>query len=373
MKYLSDYASYGGGLVSAYNLYQQFKNPQGSYAAVKAATKRVLSTRLRRPLAGRVVEMRKRRNELYVPAADYTKASVHLGRKSRQNLRQAWKRIKANTTQTVYRMNDYSQFGGASGAVQLLNTSTTLTTGNHLVPCHLYDITGVINNVNGVNVANSIRWDPAFTLPTDAGVLFWTNTKSITLESADQTAATFDNYPRGKDLLDWYSARLLFYNATTIPCKFLVQIVQFTDERLVPGATVTQFSTAFWQAMVKKYTWTPLEVGDVNYAKYLKVWHTSAWSMDPKESIDASSTKYRELNIFRRFNRMCNYDWVADDKMGTLTNNEGQVNAGDVDTTVHPRARLFLMIRAVSRNGTAYSSTIHPSYDILHRTAHSNI
>lgn len=355
-----------GAAKSAYQAYNVYQN----WSALQPASNQM-------PNSGRTrtrYRRRRRNGEMFVVTNDYTRATRSLGRAPKKNLYQAWKRINQSKTINVYAWRSYSDWGGVAGKNKLNNTSASPSTGTLTCPCHLYDVTASLNILGtpgGTITAPNIRWDVTFSNPNDTGNLTWVNTSPLALEKSSAGSSYLEGYPLRQDILDWIQFKLLFYCPTQRPSKFLIQLVQFNDERLVPGATVTTFSSAFWQSMVKKFMWSPLETGDNQYNKYLKVLYSMQFSMDPKESTDPANTKLREVNIFKRMNRRCTYDWQQDDRM-FMNQEDGQQNSGDLSTTVHPRARVFLMIRALASNGAAESNTIHPSYDLVYRCRHSN-
>lgn len=321
-----------------------------------------------------VVTMR-RRNEQLPAYGDLTRYNRSIGRRPRRNVKQAWKRLDATEKHTVFAYRQYGPWGGTNGLIPLANTSPTLITGLFTPPMVLFELTSCINVAGtpaGSTVVPNIGWSPQFSDPTAAGNLSWNSGNPLTLEKASLGSNIATNYPTRSSILDWIQIKSMFYHPTTKPTRITVQLVSFNDERLCPGATVTAFSTAFYQSLIKKYSYNPVEPGDSEYKKYLKVWHTVSWLSDAKETTDSSVAKYREVNIFKRFNRRCKYDWNQDDAMA-MGAQDGQINQGDMSTQVHPRARIYLLIRAQCINGTAYSNLIHPSYDLVIRTRHSGI
>jgi len=348
-------------VAAGYNAYKKVKD------AAKGKPKYASKTRT----ASKTTTVTRRRKVQEGEQSVYSKQNVSLGRPERHNLRNAWKKITANTIHNTLRINQYSQFAGTSGANNLTCISPTTSTGPMTLPCVLYDITSSPNMINGAAIVPSVRWIPTLSTPLDTGVITWANDTLWTQEGADTNGSAYTSiYAGASETLDWVQAKMMFYAPLTVPCRFQIDIVQITDTRLIPQTgTVPDgtFHTSFWQAMLKRFIYSPLETGDPKYKKYLKVLHTTSFILNPKETTDATNTVFRELNIFKRFNRTCKYDWQDQDKMNMLLN-EGQINLdGAMSTYVHPRARIFVMVRAQARNGTAYSSNIHPSFDIMLR------
>jgi len=118
--------------------------------------------------------------------------------------------------------------------------------------------------------------------------------------------------------------------------------------------------------MTKKFTHSPLESGDPNFRKLVKILHSQTFIMEPKESIESENNHYREINIFKRLNMHVKYDWESNDEMNMI-GAEGQVNTSqNLKNTVLPKKRIFLMIRAqANHNVTGWTRFDHPSYDLV--------
>lgn len=370
-KRYSRYAKVAGAVASAVRAYRKSR----ATTVPKARSTLSIRTAAKRRLGSRTVTRRKRVSETDTPSAEYTRVSRAMGRVPRKDLRGAWKLLDQNKSTTIYSYRNYSPFGGVNGPLGLLNVSTTPTTGVLTAPMHLWDLTAAPNVVNGTVTLPVIQWVPTWGTPAAGASFIWQNSQNFTVENSDQAATITSQYPNGSDTLNWIQAKMLFYCPTTLPCRYQIDVVQFKDTRLVPDSVTgtNQFASAFYQAMLKRFMYSPLETGNSRYQKYLKVLHTQTFILNPKESTEAVNTIFREVNIFMRLNRRCTYDWSDQNNMA-LTGAGGQTNTDvAVKTTVHPRARIFLMIRAQSPNASAFLSTIHPSYDIVLRTSHSQM
>ena len=345
--------------------------------AVKEAmrTKKRTSTKTR--TATKVVTRRRRRGEVAQGTAEYSRQNVVIGRKPRQTLKGAWKLLNQNINSVTWYLNAYSQMFGTSGAVRLLNTSTTATTGVLTAPCHLYDLTASPNGIAGTIINPFFDWVPTFTdQATTGGLLNWIQpaSRQWQIQDSDTNATAYETYPGGECTLDYIQAKLLFYAPLSFPCKYNIQVVQFTDDRFVPGNNGTaegiapnqyNVQTAFWKSMTKKYMHSPLEDGEGKFMKYVKVLYQNEFILNPKESTESVNTIFRQVNIFMRLNRGLKYDWNDDSNMVMTTEATTTNNSNQVETTVLPKKRIFLMIRAMARNGTTYSNTVHPSYDVV--------
>lgn len=363
---------------------------KGNYlaaAAAKAAVAAVAGRSRRAPAAQRksrrnaktrVLSRRRKRSETTVGHAEYTRETVARGRAPRHDLKGAWKLLSQNISHSVYAYRYYTAFAGTQGGHGLQNVSPTTSTGPFQVPLHLWELTSAVNIVNNAVTQPEISWTPRFSDPSSTATLTWATVgaqaNTLSVENSDFANAAYNNYPGANDTLDWVQSKLLFYAPTARPCRFQVDIVQIKDTRLIPDAANTSaYATAFYQALVKRFAYSPMEPGDSKYQKQLKVLYTNTFILNPKESTESVNTIYRELNVFLRMNRKCTYDWQDADRMNML-GQEGQINTGQtMSTQVHPRARVYLMIRAQAGNSTAFSTALMPSYDITLRMKHSQL
>jgi len=348
-------------------------------AAAVAARRRKAPTKSkpRRRTRKRSATKSKRKSGETHQVEGYTRKTTTLGRSPRQTLGQAWKMLKGNKKSTYFGMRQYNQFGGAVGQVPLHNTSNA--GASWLPPIVLYDLTSQPNVINNTLVYTTPCWKPVFTTVTDVAALQWAqniNAVQWAVENSATSAALLDTFAGAECILDWAQIKLLFYAATTQTQRYQVDVVQIKDDRLVPDAANTsQFACAFWQAAVKKFAYSSLEPGAPKYSRYFKILHSQTWIMDSKDTIETEQAHMRELSVFLKLNRRCKFDWEDHDRMNLL-NVEGQTNTDqNIKTTVHPKARIFLMIRAQSKYTSVYTHdpTIHPSFDIVLRTKMSQL
>jgi hypothetical protein len=281
--------------------------------------------------------------------------------------------LSQNVNSVVYNYQDITRFGGVSGAKFLVNTSATPTTGAMACPLHLYEITTAPQTIA---TSPAIRWVPTLSDPTSAANISWAVDSTLSVVNADTGTgvAASGSYPFGNDTLDWVRAKMIFYCPSTIPTKVKVSLIQLKDTRLLPATgTVDPINTAFWQAELKQCMYSPLESGNIKFAKYFKVLMSEVFIMHPKETQETVAATMRELNIFKRLNRRCTYDWVDSGKM-SMSVGDTQINTGStLQTQVHPRARIFLMICAQANNAVSPTATVHPSYDIKLDMKHSQL
>jgi len=237
-------------------------------------------------------------------------------------------------------------------------------------PVHLYDLTSTPNAKDSTVMDYSPGCNPVFTDATNAATIAWDSANLLrnwSLENAPITNIAIQAYPGAECTLNWVKVRMLCYPPSGMVSRFQIDIVQFTDDRVVPLEAATEFSAAFWQAQVKQFSHSPLEQGYAKYSKYLKVLHRETFIMEPKDSSETGEANhYREVNIFKRLNRSLRYDWEDKDRMNMI-GAEGQINlSSNFKTVVEPRKRIFLMVRAQAKlNTTGFAAVDHPSYDLV--------
>lgn len=355
---------------TAASMYSKRRRASSTKTASKTRAK--VGTSSRRRTGSRTVTRRKKTRETTQPVGEYSRSTTALGRKPAHTLSAAWKLLDQNISSNVYAYRAYNVFGGTSGAISLQNTSPSTTTGPFNLPMHMWEVTSAMNVIAGNVTAPNVFWTPQLSNPTDTASITWVNNLgTLSVENTDNATTIVNSYPAGNDTFDWFQAKMVFYCPTALPCRYQIDVVQLTDQRLTPGAASTPFATAFYQALAKRFAYNPIESGNSRYKKYLKTLYTQSFILNPKETTESVNTIFREVNLFMRMNRRCTYDWEDQDRMNML-GNEGQVNSDlTIKTQVHPRARIFLLIRAQANNAVSYTPTIMPSYDFVLRMKHS--
>lgn len=309
---------------------------------------------------------------------DLSKRNALVGKKRRRNLYQVYKHLNNLQDTTVYYNKAVSAFGGttASTSGYLDHTSTGLNADPIAAGAiRLMSCTSAVNVVSGTVVYPNWQWYLGFTRNDDDQNLQrnnWTAVGGTLLnESGSVPITNSEMFPKRSSILKWVSLKAMFYAATASPTRIMVELVSFKDDRLHPTATPTDFSTAFWQKMSKKFLFNPIEPGDTELGKWMKVHKRVVINMDPKETTETTNTRYKELNFFFRANRKCDFDWNRNDVMSFNAVNGQEINTGNVSTDVHPKARMYILIRSLAPRGGAYASTLHASFDWVFRTAHS--
>lgn len=344
---------------------------------------------------------------------DLQKASVHSGRKlsrSRLTSKLAYAASSAfilryqGVTPYWNNMGYFSLSRPVAGVPPALNSSETM-------PLYLFNLTnlGVVSSTalgSGTLCPWQLQkqWLSAdsqpnynFVPPVAVG-----NAADGVATSGVYTTETSDTgYVQGAtDLLEWVQMRLLCVGPPSRPIKWHVSIVQFRDDYFTPEFQGFPLTTAAWssftgtdqlaryQERVQLYDslCEPLCGNPVippNYGRGhsggMKVLWSTSFATQPKAgaTVDQfTAGEERMLNIFKRFNRLQNYAWqekgraplvvAGADQMGWAVNIHSTTN--DVFADVHPRARVYLMVRSESPLGASGADS--PTFDLVIRKKH---
>lgn len=327
----------------------------------------------------------------------------------RKRNKKSWKYVakivRANITRRIYGYDAWSQMYGTSGYNRLENYFYT-TGSTYYVPCHLYDLTTVINSVSGSVQNPQVGYRLAFDTPAGGQLTWRTLGPTLTTIQSDLSNAVSQMAtPLSNDLLTGVKVKMVAYCPTTIPVRFKVALVQITDQKFQPSKNpVATFAlndygiwqadntllpndqgssinaaAANWQAQIQQYVRSPCAIGDSNTGRpAVKVLKSVNFVLQPKETTDPSNTTYHALNLYFPMNRKQNYMWQDDALLGMNTDRAVQSNVGLNKCCVHPNARLFLMIMADSKYNSGSAEpvndpTIWPSYDLAMRFYHEDL
>ena len=323
----------------------------------------------------------KRRTKDAGNMADYSKVSVQYGKKL-STLMRTMRLVAGNTEKTRWAWRNYNKAFGAQGAMNLYSVQTGLSGTTAYAPLHLYDLTSVVNYNDTTAVSPVVATQLSFSTENSAHTMklegLAHNGAATGWVSVDAPAQDPGRLEGGESFLDYVSIKMLLYCATSFPNKFQIDIVSFKDDSfaVAPDTTIsTAHTIAFYEYLINQYQYNPIAVQNVSFKKYLKIHKSITVEMDPKETIEASTNRYKEVNLFWRCNRRLNYRWQEDDKIN-LAAADVQTNKANNQCYVHPKARVFLMIRAfapfVGPAGVA-SAANTPTYDIVLTKQHLNL
>jgi len=322
--------------------------------------------------------------------ADYSKVTSNYG-KAQPYVKKQLSIVNSNTEKTVWVFRAINKAWGQTGFHSLNCNQPGGVLTSLFAPLHIYDLTCVPNANGTTATAQTVGYHLGFTNETTTASTIWTPLTNNVTGSTQWIAMTSphgnpERMEGGQSYLEWANVKLLLYAQTQFPTKVKIDLVQFTRDTLVPspdGGTSTPEADAFWQSLTHSYMWNPIHPVNGNYKKYLKVLKTVVVEMDAKETDENTPARYKEVNMFLKLGRKLNYRWLENDLASFTGANSNPVNTIEAQTNtaanqsrVHPRRRLFLMIRSVSPllfpNGVA-SAANTVTYDISMTKKHLNL
>lgn len=212
-----------------------------------------------------------------------------------------------------------------------------------------------------------------------------------------------------KSFLVWSDLRLSLYGARHCPTRFIIEMIQFKKDYFDPNVAASLTSeqqaevNSHYVSEFKKLIFHPLDVQINKRNSNIRVLSRKVYEVAPDSNTNEDPTSPNILvKIFKRFNRLCNWQWAINNPGGTAVNNEAvQPNIGDTDVApdpdltltemdqpdfivqtnadrrpyLNPKARIYLYIRAEAmhtyQGGTLMNSDVAlrhwPSFDICAR------
>ena len=265
------------------------------------------------------------------------------------------------------------------------------------MPCYAFELNSCINNVNGqisphspmmVLTRNTDTPGSNYEWVAQSGYSFTANLNAAwQLERSAHGSTTTMSYPNACSILKWLDVRMDCFGCTANPTKFVIELCQF-DDLVIPsydkGSGDAQY-TAFWDQQMRPFIYNP-NMSDTGYGgmnrKLKKVLASKTVEINPTSSTENDADPHIEsVKFFWKMNRICRYDW-KDERLLTenptmvsiVGNGAGIVAQGDNQNQVHPKARLFLLIRAckfVREASFALQTTATtPSINIQIRACH---
>lgn len=302
---------------------------------------------------------------------EYRKFTYKNGRNPKLTLRNLAKEVHANRSKLTLAHRDYTTWGSSQGAWVLACAQSalgaTLTCQNVL----LFDLTAVTNADSAGVVQTPVAYSyPVFSNETDTANLTWVNGPQWTIERNESITGTISAHPGARAEHQWTSIKALLYSAGIIATKVEFTIMKFRDEDLVPGATVTTKTTAFWQSILHPAVKNPICTNTPMWTrKAVKQISRKTFILDPKETTENVQANLTEVNMFiKQGGRVLHYDAdTSVDRINLIQDDDTFVNLGRNGTTTDVKSRTYLMIRAYTRRNTIADIVYHPSMDIIIR------
>lgn len=262
------------------------------------------------------------------------------------------------------------------------NASTTL-------PVHIYDITSTNNVVSGTVAP----YNPSFQLNSSNSIYNFSkmacqnsNGSTITTGWVAENVPGLQtgglNYPNKRGLLESINVKMYCYGANSNATQWDVSLIQLKDQTLSPhelnlglvsltGREQTN-KDSFWQYMSSKQASHPIDNLDPMNRKQFKVLKSFNFVLQPRLTNEVETMPHqKELSLWIPMNRICRYDWSDTTKVSSFAAGQFQSSVALVDNVVHPRARIYLIVRATNCTPVTspavetFQST--PSYDLILR------
>lgn len=330
--------------------------------------------------------------------------------------------VRANMNQMIWRFQTLSKIESGGGAQQLplLQAGGAGTVINY--PLVLYDLYALQNVYNGSTFNPIVGYKLAGISETAGANVYFTDLigqlpDGTSTGSPDywqpeslSAANTFTQQsPLRSILTNWVQMKLLMYGTLTRATRFRVELIKLKKDYLHPdwwptgieaepigpgaseGNVITQ-RNAFWQYMLMPYISTPLNVQDpMLHKQYKSVATICDVLVEPKlttepktdatdwptDSTGTAVPHMRQHDFFMKMDKVCKYDWNEGSVVGggLTTYVPWQQSATQtVKTTVDPKQRVYLMIRALAPSvGATFNVSNQPSFDILLRKKVTNI
>lgn len=272
------------------------------------------------------------------------------------------------------------------------------------LPVYAVDLTSTRNWVNGA----ATDANPVFSLQKKHGAVGvgghykWIQVAGV--DFAGSAAATWQTeysphrtstqlaYPNDNSILKWVNIEMVLYGMKNYPTKYTIEICQFHEDfipMILQDTDITDGTYGeFWDNMTKRYTFSPLAnlvKGSASQHKTIRVIRRYNVLIDPTANFENDPTPHcKTFKIFLEMNRRCSYDWklanAQPQTVDTTTTNQDydtqdfKQEDNENQTTVDPKARVFLLIRAsnynIQNDPAAISTTNTPSFDMKIRTKH---
>jgi len=378
--------TYSGAAGAAAGFGARFAKKGKSGSGSGAGTSRSTRQRLNQRRGGTGTVTRRKNNVRDVGnSADYSKITTSYG-KAQPYVKKQLSLVNSNTEKTTWVYRAINKAWGLAGYHWLSSVQPGGTLTSLFAPLHIFDLTCVPNANGTTAIGQTVGYHLGFSNETSTASAIWTVLPTNVAGSSQWVAMTAPNanperMEGGQSYLDWVSIKMLLYAQSQFPTKVKIDLVQFKRDTLVPSpdsGSSTPEADAFWQSLTHSYMWNPIHPTNSNWKKYLRILKSVTVEMDAKETDEQTPCRYKEVNMFLKLGRKLNYRWLESDLAGFTSTStiEAQTNTAANQARVHPRQRIFLMIRSVSPllfpNGVATSANT-VTYDIGMTKKHLNL
>lgn len=262
-------------------------------------------------------------------------------------------------------------------------------------PVHIWDMTCIANQVGGsggslpnvgyqlIKTAAAADADVGrLQLPSigSAGTLIPTNSALIVENSSSGNSGVTTLRAA---FHEWTHIKMNLYGVRSRGTRWVIELVQVTDQFADP-ITAAGSNREFKKLL--DYWARPMMVSNINSGdplsrRYVKTLKKYSVVIDPIQTIeyggDTGTPHIHTLNWFIKHNRLRKYDWFPQGDPGLSNGGQFDVDNAPTSDRVHPRKRLYLLVRALSPSQrTVAANTItsadadeitEPSYDLVMR------
>lgn len=314
-------------------------------------------------------------------------SQAKLGRKM-TTAQTALKLTRSQLETVIYRWNGVKAFKDY-GNYWL--TNRVVTAGRRDLPLYMFDLTSLYSN--GGSSANpfvqltQVVASGAMSFDTRSGLLPGGSSAGSTLtwevEKSPNAAALNPSY--SKAMIKSANIKMNCWGAKSKATEYIIQLVQFTDDELVPShegfaavpaTAITTKRTDFYQSLIKKLTFNPISSTGGTFNKRMKVLKSQSFIIQPNSTDDGDADpQVRTVSMYVAMNRVMNYTESATNlTTDVITNDDSDYavqGSPSFKPQARPKARVYLMIRASNYGiDTSETNIDTPSFDLSIRCTH---
>lgn len=358
------------GLTAGKSVYDATKEAIGALGGKRAARMRTGGLR-----------KRKREDEGTGSYAQWTQAykSARFGRLTGRKVDRLSTERVIFTHRRIGPFNDYGQ---------LFMANSVAANGIYTLPLVLFELNSCNNVINGVytdhnpvrqlyQTGTSVAWTPVNGQVATGGTA---SEARWQLETSSHGVTGNGSVPLESAIHKWSSLDLELWGCRNKPTKYMVQLVQFSEDVLPDYNQYGGAIAEFWQSIVKHYTYSPLAKMDDGFnRKKMKILKQYKFNIDPTANFENDPDPHvKTLKLYYKFNRMCNFMWKFNNEtpqtVADMQDSDWKQEANQVQTQVHPNARIYVMIRASNfttiQPGGSVDNTTTPSISWRLRTCY---
>lgn len=251
--------------------------------------------------------------------------------------------------------------------------------GAQWCPCHVYDLSGIIQS--GTSAEPGLQ----LTLLDGDGSPQWQVLNGQTSTGGAAPAWQVEKRDRalntnGFAFHEMTQVKLLVYGAKAQPTKYCIEFFTVKAEEVCPGSGVEntnnsafQNNKAFWADYVKQYVYNPIMDINADSRKKITVIKKVEFSIEPSLTIDEDvQPNSKEVHLNMVWNKMRDYAWTDFTQVigEDLVSAEYPVEVDLVNVVPRFNQRVWMSIRALNTTVALPESESHnntPSYDIVLR------